>query len=220
MILETLIKDVTWSENGIHCNDETVGKKVYDFLYELILDSHLYVTKPIGFYIENSTNYARTGTYIARNAQIGESYPELMTNLQDKVFLRSTSPVVKAEMSCGRMTTDIFNEEVLCISNYVCRVLDGNCKIVVKLATDCGYKTLKDTSKQLDSKFFPMNTYFNINDYVRIIPQVEQFRDIELRYYHGMTHKMLQEMLQRYMGMLNNMNVSEEERAWALSYTL
>lgn len=220
MILETLIKDVAWSEKGIHCNDNEVGKKVYDFLYELILDSHLYVTKPIGFYIENSTSYSKTGTYIARNSQVGESYPELMTNLQDKVFLHSTAPVVKADMSCGKMTTDIFGEDVLCVSNYVCRVLDGNCRIVVKLATDCGYKTLKETSKQLDSKFFPMNTYFNINDFVRVIPTVGDYRNVELRYYYGMSYKTLQEMLHRYLGMLNNMNVSEEERAWASSFTL
>lgn len=220
MILETLLKDATWNEKGVHCGDETVGKKVYDFLYELILDSHLYVTKPIGFYIENSTSYAKTGTYIARNSQVGESYPELMTNLQDKVFLHSTVPVIKADMSSGKITTDVFKEDVLCMSNYVCRVTDGTCKLVVKLATDCGYKTLKDTSKQLDSKFFPMNTYFNINDFVRILPKVDGFKDITLRYYHGMKPDMLYEMLQRYMGMINNMSISEEEKEWVSSFTL
>lgn len=219
MILETLLKDVTWSDDGIHCNDETLGHKVYDFLYELILDSHLYVTKPIGFYIESHSHSSKAGTYIARHSQIGESYPELMTKLQDKVVLNCTAPIIKANMSCGVVTTDAFSESMLCINNYLCRVLDGECKLVLKLATDCGYKTLKDTSKQLDPKFFPMNTYFNINDYVRIIPTVGPFKHIELRYYHGMTYKILYDMLQRYSGMLSSMNVSEEEREWASSFT-
>jgi len=219
MILETLLKDTSWDAHGITCGDETTGKEIYKFLYELILDSHLYVTKPIGFYVDSKSPNTKTGTYIARNSQIGESYPELMNNLQDKVILDCTQPVIKADMCKGRVTTDVFSENMLCISNYVCRVLDGNCQLVLKLATDCGYKTLKDTSKQLDAKFFPMNTYFNINDYVRIIPKVDAFRRIELRYYHGMTHTTLLSMLTRYLDMLNSMNVSEEERQWALSFT-
>lgn len=220
MILETLLKDVTWDAKGITCSDEATGHKLYDFLYELILDSHLYVTKPIGFYIDSKSYNSKAGTYIARNSQIGESYPELMTNLQDKVILECTQPVIKAEMQKGRVTTDVFKEKILCMHNYVCRVLDGSCQLILKLSTDCGYKTLKDTSKQLDPKFFPMNTYFNINDYVRIIPAVESFKRIELRYYHGMTHEILFGMLRRYQDMVNSLNVSEEERQWALSFTL
>lgn len=219
MILETLLKDVTWCDNGIRCNDNETGHKVFDFLYELILDSHLYVTKPIGFYIDSHSHNSKAGTYIARNTQIGESYPELMTHLQDKIVLNCTAPVIKADMTRGAVTTDVFSEEMLCMDNYLCRVLDGECKLVLKLSTACGYKTLKDTSKQLDPKFFPMNTYFNINDYVRIIPTVGDFRFVELRYYHGMTHKILYDMLQRYYDMLQSMYVSGEEKQWALSFT-
>lgn len=220
MIVETLIKDVAWTKTGVHCDDEKLGKRLYDFLFELILDSHLYVTKIIGFQIENRSGKSRAGTYIARNMQIGESYAEMMNNLQDKVFLDVTTPIIKVDVSCGIVRPADMPCKTLYKRDYICRVLDSECTLVLKLATDCGYKIMEDTSKQLDSKFFPMNTYFNIMDYVRIIPKVNSYKDIELRYYNGMSADTLKSMLVRYMGLIQSMNISEEEEKWVSSFTL
>lgn len=220
MVAEALMKDMVWTPSGVRCPDKFTGKVIYSFLLELILDSHLYVTKPIGFHIENKTRRSRVGTYIARNVQIGESYAEMMVNLQDKVFIETVDPLVKFDVSAGVVNCSAIPSPVLKTKDYVCRVTEGTCSIILKTCTGCGYMTLKDTSEQMDSKFFPMNTYFNINDYVRVIPMVDGFENIKIRYYNGMTTEILQSLLLRYMNMLLHENVSEEEAEWAYSFTL
>ena len=55
MIVETLLNDFSWSEDCIKCDDPGKAFVVYNFLRELLLDSHLYVTKVVGFHIKNKT---------------------------------------------------------------------------------------------------------------------------------------------------------------------
>lgn len=220
MIVESLIKDMIWTLTEVKCPDNLTGKIIYSFLYELILDSHLYVTKPIGCYIENKTQRNKAGTYIARNIQIGESYAELMTNLQDKVFTDTVEPVVKFDMKAGIVDCSSIPTKVLRVKDYICRITDGECQMQLKLCTGCGEMNLKETSERLDPKFFPMNTYFNIMDYVRILPKVDHFENIQLRFYNGMDIEILKSMLIRYMGMIKQESISEEETAWVYSFDL
>lgn len=220
MIVESLMKDMIWTPTGVKCPDNFTGRTIYNFLFELILDSHLYVTKPIGFDIENKTQRNKAGTYIARNVQIGESYAEMMVNLQDKVFTDTVDPIVKFSVKTGVAKCDAIPTPVLYTKDYICRVTDGECQIILKLCTGCGEMNLKETSERLDPKFFPMNTYFNIMDYVRILPKVDNFTTIDLRYYNGMNSDILKSMLLRYMGMIQQEVISEEEAAWVYSFTL
>lgn len=220
MIVEALMKDIVWGSSGVTCPDEATGKIIYDFLFEAILDSHIYMTKPIGFSVQNETAHNRLGTYIARNSQIGESYTEMGTNLQDKIFLETLEPIVKVKGTKGVMTCSDIQTPVLFSKNYLCRVLDGSVTLHLKLCTNCGYMTMQNTSKQLDSKFFPMNTYFNLGDYVRVIPKTGSYRDITLRYYNGMDADKFKSILGRYMGMIQQEFVSEEEAEWVHSFAL
>lgn len=220
MIVETLMKDMAWGPNGVTCPDEATGKEIYKFLYEAVLDSHIYVTKSIGFSVQNETAHNRLGTYIARNSQIGESYTEMMNNIQDKIFLNTAEPVIKVRGTRGILDCSAIETPILYTKNYLCRVLDGTVTLHLKLCTNCGYMTMEHTSKQLDSKFFPMNTYFNLSDYVRIIPETDNHKQTQIRYYNGMDVEKFKGILNRYMGMIQQEFISEEEAKWVYSFTL
>lgn len=224
MILEDIL-DMHWSPYGIACGDMNVTAKVRKFLREAVLDRHIYITKVVG-YVLSSNNILRvsSGSYITRHEKLGESYSEIMVNLLDKVFLYSNDSEARIELECG-MNTMHNNKfidksgkdiETLYVNDKVCRVLDGNIQLKLAMSYDCGYKSMPDNSKLLDSKYFPCYTDFSLQDYVRVPPRPRtgDLGVVELRYLNGMTEQIFKDILTKWLSYYKAGDIKEEERIW------
>lgn len=223
MIVDTLLDEFAWDGNGVSCPNAERTYQMFKFLRELILDSHLFVTKAIGFSIKNKTVRNKVGTYIARNSQIGESNTELLDKLSDKLFLDTSDTDLSFPLSCGLVkVSDITSDEVkiLCVNQEVCRVVTGNCTLNLKVQLNCGYKSIQKNSAELPPEYFPMFTYFNINDYVHILPMVKGSNRVNIRYYHGMNSTIFRGMVEKYRGLIKTSYISEEELKWVESFGL
>lgn len=224
MIVDVVLEESTWSSNTIACADVDKLNMCYEFMRQLILDSHLYVTKVIGFGIKNKTKRNHTGTYIARNVQIGESHVELARKLSDKLICNSNTQEISVTAGCGILTSEevkvATGEEILYTSDEICHVVSGNVVLMIKLQNNCGYRDMKQNSNLMSSEYFPMNAYFNINDYVRVLPSIYGDTSFSMRYYNGFTSKHLTDLLVKYSYMVKQELISKEELQWVQSFAL
>ncbi len=223
-----LIRELPWTPYGIQCSDSAVAHRVHKFLREAVLDRHIYVSKVIGFSIEtNNTFRASTGDYITRHEQIGESYPELMLNLQDKVFLNAGQKYLDVVLKTGINTTlssqfeGTYNQaviEVLYEKPVICRCLKRETILRVALSYDCGYMHMSDTCKNLEKKYFPCNTNFSIAPFFRVLPMEPDATLIPIRYYNGATEAQLKNILSTWSIHVKTGNIKEEESLWLQSF--
>ena len=227
MILQEIISKFVWTPYGIQCPDYATMKLAHKFLREAILDRHLCVCKVIGFEIKSATmSRAHTGTYIARHKQIAESYPEVMLNLSDKVFMTSLNGEITCGLETGQNTTHdtVFRDSegkevpVLFQNPDICRVIDKTCALRLKVVYDCGYRYCQANSKRIGSDFFPCYTDFYVGDFFRVLPPEPSGNIVSIRYYNGADVKMLQEMLQRYWVITQSGSLRKEEREWLQSF--
>lgn len=227
MIYEKLLHGCIWQGNTILLSSEKEAKIMHKFLREAILDSHLYVTKAIGFAISAAEMRSQHDTYISRHNQMGDSYVEMMTNLQDKVFLNVKETELSMLLQPGACCVQ--NGTINCVHNtvktlatspYICRNLSKECILKLRLSTSCGYRDLAGNSKLLDEEYFPMYTYFNIADYVRVLPRQEGFNQIYLRFYHGFTVDDFRTILQNNYDLYTQHNVKRREEKWVQTFDL
>lgn len=223
MIVKTALEDFVWGTSGLSHPDPKLVYDVYQFIRELILDSHLYMTKVIGFYVKNRTMRSKSGTYIARNVQIGESYAEMAVKLTDKLFVSVSGNDLNIGMECGVVRaadckTALGNGKLFYTNDEICRVINGECILCLKLQTNCGYRDMRQNSAELPSEYFPMNTYFNIYDYVRVLPMLDGDTHIRLKFCNGMDVETLKLLLVQYCNMVSSELVNEEELAWIYSF--
>lgn len=227
MILKDIIYSYAWTPYGIVCPDVNSMKLAHKFLREAILDRHLYVCKVIGFEIKsNVMSRAHAGTYIARHKQIAESYPEIMLNLQDKVFLTPNSKDLQCELKSGenKITTVGFMDAdknpvpALYTREDICRVIDKTCTLKLKVVYDCGYRYCQQNSKKVGSECFPSYTDFSVHEFFRILPPEPSGTTINLRYYNGATEASLKQLLAQYWSAIQSGSLRKEEREWLQNF--
>lgn len=225
MILSKLIDGCTWSNNSVIVNNPAEARFIHKLLRELVLDSHLYVTKVTGFYITSVTkDRMHGGVQIARDNNLGDSYLEVMANLQDKVFLSSSAEELKIPLQVGVNTLNdvsvLCNQnpiKTLCVDPYICRVLDSECTLHVSCLTFTGYRSIQQNSGKA-SKYFPTYTYFNMSDYVRVLPLPPNESIIQLRFYNGYTMELFKSQVEETIILHKSGNVSNKERKWLQSF--
>lgn len=223
-----LISELPWTPYGIQCPDSKTAHYVHKFLREAVLDRHIYTTKVAGFTIEtNNTFRASTGDYITRHEQIGESYPELMVKLQDKLFLNAGKNQLDIILETGMNTVDNIKIddgehnrtiEILYVKPDICRCLKKETILRVSLLYDCGYKHMSETCKGLDSSFFPCNIDFGISAFYRVLPMQLNDTLVPIRYYNGATEAQFKDILKKWMIYCNTGNIKEEEELWLQSF--
>lgn len=227
MILEDILNKLTWSPYGIQCPDIYTAKLVHKFMREAVLDRHIYISKVIGFAVKtNNTFRPFAGTYIARHKQIGESYPEVMVNLLDKVFLNTSKTQLDTILSVGSNTTLNCNfddgegniVDVLSTKPDICRCLDKQTVFRVKLQYDCGFRDMARNTKDLKPEFFPCYTDFSLADYVRILPMQPGTVLVPIRYYNGMTEEKFKDILGKWLLYIQTKSLKGEESLWLQSF--
>lgn len=219
-----LIMGLQWTSYGIQCPDAQVAHKVHRFLREAILDRHVYISKVIGFTIQtNNTFRASTGDYITRHEQIGESYPEMMVKLQDKVFLNAGSKYLDSVLTTGM--NDVVSSpfggfgsdnitEVLYENPETCRCLKKETILRVAIMYDCGYKHASENCKNFDKTFYPCNTDFSLAPFFRVLPMVPGSVLVPIRYYNGATESQLKDILNKWSLYMKTGSIKEVERLW------
>lgn len=223
MIVDTVLEQFDWSGSSLSNPDPELTYDAYRFIRELILDSHLYVTKVVGFYIKNKSMRSKSGTYIARNVQIGESYAEMMVKLSDKLFISMPETDFNVNIHEGVVKASDITDlpgsgKLLYTVDDICRVTTGDCTLCLKLQTNCGYRGMKQNSSELPNDYFPMNTYFNIYDYVRVLPMMYGSTKIPLRLFNGMTLDILKVLITQYHDAILSEMISEEELKWVYGF--
>lgn len=229
MIVDKILNELQWTPYGIQCPSTEIAWQVHKFLREAILDYHLYVTKIIGFRINsNNTFRSHAGTYIARHMQIGESYPELLVKMLDKVFLDIGTQDLTAMLHAGANTlpdTTFTNErneivKTLYTDPELCRVIEKDCMLQVKTLYSCGHNSMQQNSKQIGSEYFPCYTDFSVMDYFRVLPIQPNDTLVPIRSYNGATLDDLKTILIKYLLHINMSGIRKDELTWVQSFTL
>lgn len=223
MIIEELLNDESW-DTQIQCSTEDEALRMFRFLHEAIKDNKLYVTKVIGFRISETGASNKIKTYIARNINMSDSYTEIMRNLQDKLFFTKESHVdVQLALGENTMTNTKFMKNrvsmsVLASNPYIARTSRKGVKLTLFLTTYNGFSSMEDNSKIVGEKYFPMYTYFSINDYVRILPPIPGDTTVRIRYYNGFRSGHLRSVLYNNNELYKSRDMKEETRKWLSSF--
>lgn len=227
MILDKILNECVWDDYGVKCANANEALVIHKFLREAILDKHMYIGKVIGYEVRSGNSIRTiTTTYIARHVQIGESYPELMINLSDKVFLCSNSGKVSTKVSTGlnKISNVQFLDDkknlvnVLYEKEDICTVLKDYCTLDLVVSYDCGYNSMSSNSKVLDKNYFPCYTDFSVSEYFRVLPPEFGSDKVLIRYYNKATKEILQYMLIQWRNAVANKSVRKEELTWLLSF--
>lgn len=223
MVLDSVLEKFD-STTEVIADSSEEALLIFRFLHEAIKDSHLYISKVIGFCISVPNSRPRTSTYIARHVEIADSYPEILRNLQDKIFL-TTEPRVSIPLSVGANTMDntaVYKSRVpiqcRSVEKYICRSLRKPCTLNLMLSLSNGYSDMQYNSSLLGNKYFPAYTYFYIGDFVRVLPPVPNDNVVHLRYYHGFTGADLKYILDLNKALFDARNMKEETRKWMLNF--
>lgn len=226
-MLDYILNKTVWTPYGIECGDHATAKQVHKFMREAVLDRHICIRKVIGFSIHGDNgNKLYSGTYIARHLNMGDSYPELAVIYSDKVFITSANQV-NLFMQVGenqisklaQMANPAF--EVLFTNDYAGRALSQSATVCLRLHYGSGYRSMADNSKILDPEFFPCNTDFSIQNFVRVLPFAPGDTTstlVPIRYYNNMTESQFRDILTTWLihGKSNNLN--SEELKWMQSF--
>lgn len=226
MILQDILNRCTWNAHGIQCPGDMYPRTVHKFLREAVLDRHIYLTKAIGFTFHTQSNQRTiTGNYISRNKNIGESYPEVMKNLQDKVFINVSTDdcIVLLEPGMNTMHNIEFTDnnvvlDCLYTNPDVCRCLNKNVMFKLKLLYDCGFRNMSQNSDNLSPEYYPCMTDYSLSPYVRILPMVELSNLIQIRYYNGMTPELFKDILSKWSIYIQTGSLKEGEIEWLRNF--
>lgn len=229
MILRSVLQNFTWTPYGIECGDPNVAKKVHKFLREAVLDRHICVSKIIGFTVQSEKgSKEETGDYITRHPELGESYPELVNCLGDKVFVGVNADYLNVLLQPGVNTvlTSPFGDlrdykaTVLYEDPYICRSLRKPVVLNVKLQYDCGYKEMPENCKNLQDDYFPCTSNFSVAEFFRILPMTPGTTLVPIRYYNGGNDVLFKKILSDWLNYLESGNGKDEERIWLQHFAL
>ena len=196
-------------------------KQLFRFVHRAILDAHLPVMKAKGFALNTSKKlYSQSAT--KRCSYCLENMVEIASNLDDKIFFNVTNKHVISDQITGVVSADmsIFtsNEKPAEIM-YVYKDIMTTIKplgIDIYVDTDTGYKTMQENSACIGkSKYFPINSYHTIVDYVKVLPYNGEVR---YRLHNGMTPERLRNMFLNYLTIFLAGQLGGEESAWVSSF--
>ena len=237
MLLDEIINALTTqNSDDIQTNSPTEFRRFNRFLRQAILDRHICITKAIGvsFTCHTPTMKRAAHTVALEGYEtVGESYPELMLNMQDKIFLDFTTSIASTgvvalqavpKLGENYLPTLMFKKSLMEADTSAVRVLHTNPYVMNLLATPLvmvvhtyyasGYLDMSKTSRIMDDKVFPFNTDFSLQDYVRILPPRPGDTAIKLRYYNGMNRNYFIAILKRWRQYIETNNCRKEERLW------
>lgn len=229
MFLQDILDNAQWTEQGIVCSNADSAWCVYKFIREAILDRHIYHSKVIGFCIQGTTvERSHVHRTISRNKQIGESYPEIVVNLLDKVFLDTSSSHLLNTLQAGNnvMGTQKWGAnrdsetDVLYVNPNICRCLRDSCTLKVQIAYDCGYRSMAQNSNSLGKQFFPCYTDYSLQEYVRVIPMTYGSNVVKINYYNNMTVDKFKGILSKWSEHCKSKDIKKEELVWLQSFEL
>lgn len=233
MILSEVIQhSAAWDSVGYHCTDAEQYRRFYRFLRQAILDRHIPQSKVIGVsYIKSDKSIKRLKSFvnIEGNDSVGESFPELMLNLQDKIFLPTQAPSrTLKQYSCTLptgvhtiMDSKIQDAEqravpVLYTKPDMCTVMNDSVIIELHIYYGCKYMDMSATSHLLTKNVFPFYVDYSLQDYIRILPRRPEDTDntIKIRMYNGMTKDLFIQLLYDWETALSNIDFGTEEKLW------
>ena len=227
MLIHRILNELKVTSEGVTCSSEEERRVVHKFLREAVMDRHIPVYKVTGIAITSLTaKSVYTSSQIARNKQIGESYAELTVNMLDKTFIVSNNDTLTADLHIGEnFLPDVkfkaYNKEAMCFytNPRLCRVIDGNVGMKIAIERGTGYKSMASNSETLKSGYFPCNTDFSINEFVRVLPIVDGVH-IPIRYFNGFNVDMFNALLTLWRIDIDNKVVSEEDKPWLYSFEI
>lgn len=229
MVLSAIVNDLTWTPYGIECNNPDTAHLVHKFLREAVLDRHICVNKVIGFAVKtNNTFRPYSGVSIARHKQIGESYPEVMINLLDKVFLNTTKDYLDTMLVAGMNNVvdqpfgDLrdYSAETLYVNPKICRCLMKETVFRVRIQYDSGYRSMQENSKCLSDEFFPCYTDYSVASFFRIPPMQKGSTLVSIRYYNGATEGHFKDILSAWLVYSQSGSLKKEDALWLRSFAL
>lgn len=196
-------------------------RMLYRFMQQAILDAHLPVMKATGFSLNTPRKlYKQSAT--KRCSYCLENMIEIASNLDDKIFFGVSNNHVISDQITGIVSADmdVFTSNTAAVKMlYLNKDIMTTIKplsIDIYVDMDTGYKTMKDNSDRMGkSKYFPMNSYHTITDYVRVLPFNGEVR---YRLVNGMTLDILREMFLTYYTLVLATQLGGEELRWVSSF--
>lgn len=225
MLIHKILNELKVTDRGIMCRSEQERKLVHKFIREAVMDRRIPVYKVTGVAITSLTaKSVYTASQIARNKQIGESYVELAVNMLDKTFIVTNNDTLTADLHVGenslpKVQFKAYNKEAKCFytNPKLCRVIDGNVGMKIAIERSTGYKSMAQNSETLKSGFFPCNTDFSINDFVRVLPVVDGIY-VPIKFFNGFDVDMFNALLILWRIDIDKKIVNEGDKEWLYSF--
>lgn len=224
MLLDDIVSGaVQITEQGIQCATPDGAWRVFNFMRQAILDRHIYITKAIGVQFVNDVHAKATiggNIHIEGYYNCGESYPELMVNLSDKIYLvPSNLEVLDITCNPGVVNVqDVLNAQgVLYTNPYMLRVLSNAMVMRLTLKYDCGFRTMSYNSR-ISSNMFPFYTNNSLDQFVRVIPMRKGETFVPMRFRHGMTPQKFMQILTNWQRAASARDIAKEELIWLQNF--
>ncbi len=226
MFLDNLLTSaVQWTPQGIQCPNEAIAMKAFKFMREAVLDRHISISKAVGARFTNDI-HGRASTdgkmHIEGHYNCGESYPELMVNLSDKIYLGDPG-VEKVTYLCnpGIVTVNDIREEIktLCLKPYVLRTLSNIMTLEVIVRYGSGFSSMSQNS-HITNEMFPFYTDYSLAEFVRVLPMMPGETFIKMKFLKGMTLHDFLLILNRWNNAVKARDIDKEELIWLQSFGL
>lgn len=224
MLLNDILSGgVEWTPQGIQCSTEAGTMKVFKFIREAVLDRHIYISKAVGARFTNDI-HGKASTdgkiHIEGHYNCGESYPELMVHLNDKIYLVEPS-METLNFTCRpgvvNITDVMVASGVLYLDPYLLRVLTNVMTLEVTIRYGCGFSSMSKNSR-IKSDMFPFYTDYSLAEYVRVLPTMPGEKFIKMKFLNGMTVDKFLNILKRWSKAVDARDVSKEELIWLQSF--
>ncbi len=224
MLLDDIVNGaIPLTNEGIVCSTPDGAWRVFNFMRQAILDRHIYITKAIGvrFIKDVRAKVSANGNlHIEGYYNCGESYPELMVKLSDKVYLVPPN-VETLDVTCNPGVINAKNafqgDSVLYTNPYMLRVLSNAMVMRLTLKYDCGFKSQSFNSR-VSSDMFPFYTDNSLSDFVRVLPMQRGQTLVPMRFRNGMTVEKFMYILRNYQQAAEARTISKEETVWLQNF--
>lgn len=225
MFLDTLLACSEFTPTSIQFPNADFAHKAFLFLRQAVLDRHIGIVKAIGVdFVHNAQNKLSIDNLVSIEgySNCGESYPELMLNLQDKIFLTDmakTSFTVDVNKGDIKITDVTFpGALVLHENDRFLRVLTNSMGVVVHVAYGNGYHSISRNSKIIPKGAFPFSADYTLAPFVKILPVRDMQTAIPVKYQHGMTHALFKGLLAQWAPVSTSNDFGAEELKWLQSF--
>jgi hypothetical protein len=197
----------------------------YRFVLEAIYDGHLPVTRVIGYdYITPGARKSHTGSgMVERFKDCLEDRMTIASNLSKLLFLDTSYSKARTDSVDGELRvsntrfTYSYNElKVISTEDYILKsACEAALELVLNKSTgfrDAGFNFDRVQSLSRSSsktRYFPLYSYHNIIDFVRVLPPVNGV--IKLHYKYGMNDQYL-------INMFEEMFAMKPDKDWLANY--